>query len=74
MGKNNKTTKKKKEYKFYACYKDAHNGGVFCRGRDSCEEAFNDLQKLKMYVQNDLIFIGVIKCKDERPLKHILDI
>lgn len=61
-----------KDYKFYACYKNSHNGGIVCEGRNNMEQASKDLIKLiNTYVQNDLIFIGVIKCKDGNPLNHI---
>ncbi len=65
---------KNKGYKYYACYKNGHNGGAICHARDSCEEAYKDLKRFEIYVQNDLIFIGVVKCKDGRPLDHIQDI
>ena len=65
---------KKKEWKFYACYKNGHNGGGYSEARDTCEEAYNDLKRFNCYIQNDLIFIGVIKTKDGSPLKHITNI
>ena len=65
---------KKKGWRFYACYKNSHNGGTILSARDTCEEAWNDLKRLSCYVQNDLIFIGVVKCKDEDPLSHIKNI
>lgn len=65
---------KKKEWRFYACYKNSHNGGVILDERETCEEAYNDLKRLSCYVQNDLIFIGVVKCKDKDPLSHIKNI
>lgn len=63
--------KNKKEYKFYACYKNSKGSGACGHGRDTCEEAYRDIQRYHVYVQNDIIFIGVIKCKDDAPLSHI---
>lgn len=33
----------KKKYKYYACLKDGHNGGLVCDGRDSAQAAGGDL-------------------------------
>lgn len=39
------------------------------------KDAYRDLKELELYVNNDLIFIGVIKCKeDENPLGKVYDI
>ena len=62
---------KMKKYKYYACYKNSKNGGTVLAGRDTIEEAYKDLKRLECYVQNDLIFIGVIKCAGDNPLSHI---
>ena len=69
-----KSKGQKKEWKFYACYKNGHNGGAYLEARDTCEEAYNDLKRFSCYIQNDLIFIGVIKTKDGSPLRHITNI
>lgn len=57
-----------KQYKYYACCKDASGNGVTCAGRDIMEEAYKDLEELKRHA--DIIFIGVIKCAGN-PLGHI---
>lgn len=62
----------KKSYKYYACYKNSRNGGCYLEGRDNMEVAYRDLKRLEIYVTNDLIFIGVIKCKEgENPLEKV---
>lgn len=61
-----------KKYLFYACYKNGHNGGMCCEGKKTMHEALNDLQGLiRTYANNDMIYIGVIKCADGNPLGHI---
>jgi hypothetical protein len=57
-----------KQYKYYACCKDASGNGVTCAGRDIMEEAYKDLEELKRHA--DMIFVGVIKCAGN-PLGHI---
>lgn len=66
----------KSKYKYYACCKYGNNGGMFLDGRNSCERAYDDLKRISNRVRicNDMIFIGVIKCKDGNPLNHIIDI
>ena len=61
----------KKKYKYYACYKNSKCGGTILTGRDTIEEAYKDLKRLECYLQNDIIFIGVIKSADSNPLSHI---
>lgn len=63
-----------KGYKYYACLKYGDNGGLVLEARNSCREAYVDLKRLEKYTTNDIIFIGVIKCKDSNPFKRILDI
>ncbi len=64
--------KVKNEYKFYACLKDGSNSGLICDGRKSAEEAESDLRViLRNYLTNHIIFIGIVKCKDGKPLDHI---
>ena len=64
--------KAKNKYKFYACYKTGSNSGLICDGRQSAEEAESDLRMiLRNYLTNHIIFIGIVKCKDGRPLDHI---
>nr|DAG62540.1 MAG TPA: hypothetical protein [Caudoviricetes sp.] len=64
--------KSKNEYKFYACLKDGSNSGLICDGRQSAEEAESDLRViLRNYLTNHIIFIGIVKCKDGKPLDHI---
>ena len=64
--------KSKNEYKFYACLKDGSNSGLICDGRQSAEEAESDLRViLRNYLTNHIIFIGIVKCKDGKPLNHI---
>lgn len=61
-----------KQYLYYACYKNGHNGGMVCNGRKTMYEALSDLQHLiRLYASNDLIYLGVIKCNDGNPLGHI---
>lgn len=61
-----------KGYKYYACCKYGHGGGIICEATPTMQEAANDLIKLlDRYATNDLIFAGVIKCKDGDPLGHI---
>ena len=61
-----------KQYLFYACYKNSRNGGMYCEGKRTMYEALNDLQGLiRKYANNDIIYIGVIKCADGNPLGHI---
>lgn len=61
-----------KGYRFYACYKKGNNCGVVCEPRTNIEQATKDLIELiKLHTQNDLIFIGVVKCNDNSPLDHI---
>lgn len=67
----NKTNAQKKGYKYYPCYKDSSGNCTILAGRDSCEEAYKDLKDLEPYVNNDLVFIGVIKSRDVNPLSHI---
>ena len=62
---------KKKGYKYYACYKNGHDGGTWLSPRDTCKEAYRDLKQLETYLTNDVKFIGVVKTKDNDPLKHI---
>ena len=62
---------KKKGYKYYACYKNGHDGGTWLPPRDTCKEAYRDLKQLETYLTNDVKFIGVVKTKDNDPLKHI---
>lgn len=64
----------KKFYQYYACCKNSRSGGIVLKGRESCEGAYKDLKQLETYIQNDLIYVGVIKCKDGKPLNHIKDI
>lgn len=60
--------------KYYACCRNGYDGLVL-DGRNTCKEAYADLQKmLTQYVCDDLIFIGVIKCDDNDPLSHIIDL
>lgn len=62
----------KKGYKYYACYKSSHNGGCCLEARNNMEVAYRDLKRLEVYANNDLIFIGVVKCKEgENPLEKI---
>lgn len=62
----------KNKYLFYACFKNGHNGGVYCDGRKTAQEAEKDLIKLMNgYLTNDCIFMGIIKCSDSAPLSHI---
>lgn len=62
----------KKKYLFYACYKNGHNGGLHYTGKKSIVEAVVDLYELlKMYLTNDIVFIGIVKCSDGKPLNHI---
>lgn len=63
-----------RRYMYYACFKNGHNGGHVGDARKSCELAYEDLKRLEGYVRNDLIYFGVIKCKDDNPLSHIKDI
>ena len=65
-------TKAKNKHKFYACYKNCNNSGLICDGRQSAEEAESDLLMiLHNYLTDNIIFIGIVKCKDGRPLDHI---
>lgn len=65
----------KKGYKYRACCKNGHNGGMYLDARNNMKDAYRDLKSLEQYVSNDLIFIGVIKCKeDENPLDKVYNI
>ena len=59
-----------KEYKYYACYKDSHGNGEYIE-KDSIAEAYKALKQFECYIQNDLIFVGVIKCTGNNSLGHI---
>lgn len=62
----------KNGYKYYACYKNTHNGGCYLEARHNMSVAYRDLKRLETYVNNDLIFIGVVKCKEgENPLEKV---
>ena len=62
----------KNKYLFYACYKNGHNGGVCYDGKKSAQEAQKDLLNLmNTYLTNDIVFIGIVKCNDGKPLAHI---
>lgn len=65
----------KNKYKYYACLKDGHNGGLVCDGRDSAQAAGGDLLELvRKYLNNDIVFMGIIKCADGRPFHRIKDL
>lgn len=59
-----------KQYKYYACCKDAYGNSITYIGKDTIEEAYKNLEELKKDIGNDIIFIGVIKCAGN-PLGHI---
>ena len=62
----------KNKYLFYACYKNGHNGGVSYDGKTTAQAAKNDLLKLiNLYLTNDIVFMGIVKCSDGNPLNHI---
>ena len=62
----------KNKYLFYACYKNGHNGGMYYDGKCSAQEAKDDLMRLiNAYLTNDVVFLGIIKCNDGKPLEHI---
>ena len=62
----------KSKYLFYACYKNTSNGGVSYDGKKTAEEAGKDLLKLmNTYLTNGIVFIGIVKCSDGKPLDHI---
>lgn len=65
----------KNKYKYYACLKDGHNGGLICDGRASAQAAEDDLLELvRKYLNNDIVFMGIIKCADGRPFDRIKDL
>lgn len=48
---------------------------MYLDARNNMKDAYRDLKSLEQYVSNDLIFIGVIKCKeDENPLDKVYNI
>ena len=60
------------KYRFYACVKFGDNGSVICSGRATAEAATRDLQGLiNSYLTNSVVFIGVIKCSDGKPMNRI---
>ena len=59
-----------KEYKYYACYKDSHGNGEYIE-KESMEEAYAALKQFECYLQEDIVFLGVIKCTGNNPLSHI---
>lgn len=61
---------KNKNYKYYACYKDSHGNREYIE-KDNITDAYKALKQFECYIQNDLIFIGVIKCAGNNPLGHI---
>lgn len=61
---------KNKKYRCYACYKNSRGDGE-CIEKDSMTEAYAALKQFECYFQDDLIFIGVIKCAGNNPLGHI---
>ena len=62
----------KNKYLFYACYKNGHNGGMYYDGKKTAQEAKDDLLKLvTTYLTNDVVFMGIVKCNDGKPLDHI---
>lgn len=55
-----------KEYKYYACYKDSHGNGENIE-----KERYAALKQFECYLQEDIVFLGVIKCTGNNPLSHI---
>lgn len=59
-----------KEYKYYACYKDSHGNREYIE-KENMTEAYAALKQFECYLQEDLTFLGVIKCTGNNPLGHI---
>ena len=69
----------KKHYVYVPCIKYGHNGGIMGDKFKNMQDAWDYLlkynQKYCIHISNDMIFIGVIKCKeDEYPFDRIMDI
>ena len=60
-----------KEYKFYACYKTRNGDELVLEARDSWEEAFNDLPRLKPWLTEDVLYVGVIRSRSSQPTSHL---
>ena len=67
----------KKNYKYVPCVKYSDNSGWMGDKFSTMQKAWNYLieHKKKYNISNDVVFIGIIKCKkDESPLTQIVDI
>nr|WP_297933171.1 hypothetical protein [uncultured Lachnoclostridium sp.] len=67
----------KKHYVYVPCVKYGDNSGWMGTKFKNMQDAWDYLLKYKLEndTSNDVIFIGVIKCKDdEKPFDRIMDI
>ena len=45
---------------------------MYYDGKKTAQEAKDDLLKLvSTYLTNDVVFMGIVKCSDGKPLDHI---
>ena len=67
----------KKNYVYVPCIKYGHNGGVMGDKFKNMQDAWGWLLEYKQtyHTGNDVVFIGIIKCKEEEnPFTRIMDI
>lgn len=67
----------KKNYIYVPCIKYGHNGGVMGDKYKNMQDAWDWLLEYKQtyHTRNDVVFIGVIKCReDESAFSRIMDI
>lgn len=67
----------KKHYVYVPCIKYGNNGGVMGDKVKNMQDAWDKLLEYKQtyHTENDTVFIGVIKCKeDENPFTRIMNI
>lgn len=60
-----------KEYKFYACCKPKDGKELVLEARESWEEAFDDLSRLKPWLTEDVLYVGVIRSRSSQPTSHL---
>ena len=66
---------KKKKYSYYACYKNSKGGGATIGPKDNAADLKNALVHLmEHYMNNEAVFVGIIKCSDGNPLSKIYDL
>ena len=63
------------QYKTYSALVSAMNKNINIAVEKTAQEAKDDLLKLvNTYLTNDIVFMGIVKCSDGKPLNHIQDL